>query len=61
MENYKTTRYICNECDWEWETLSVDFEEEVIEDCTSCSSFNTREAVISAEISFIDKDFYSEN
>jgi|TARA_R110001583_G_scaffold163805_2_gene316265 hypothetical protein len=61
MKDYKTTRYICNECNWEWETLSANPEEEVIEECPSCGSFSTREAVISPEISFIDKDFYSEN
>ena len=61
MKNYKTTRYICNECNWEWETLSVSFDEDDTEECPSCCSFSTREAVISDEMPFIDKDFYSEN
>jgi len=52
MKDYKQNRYICNDCNWEWETLSVIIDADS-EDCPSCGSFNTQEAVVSPEVRFV--------
>ena len=53
MIRYKTIRWICNECEWDWQTLSVVIgDEQETEQCTSCNSFDVREAVTAPSIRF---------
>tara|TARA_R110000824_G_scaffold191101_3_gene372667 strand:+ start:1613 stop:1795 length:183 start_codon:yes stop_codon:yes gene_type:complete len=60
MKEYKTIRWICNECNWEWETLSDATDKQESEECLSCGSFDIRESVLSPKIDFRE-NFYSEN
>ncbi len=59
MRRFKTIRWICNECEWDWETLSVIMDDEQeTEQCPSCNSFDVREAVTAPSIQFVGDGFY---
>jgi|TARA_R100001530_G_C4316063_1_gene154412 predicted nucleic acid-binding Zn ribbon protein len=59
MKRFKTIRWICNECEWDWETLSVIVDEEQeTEQCPSCNSFDVRESIAAPSIRFKGSGFY---
>lgn len=54
MKDYTTSRWVCNECDWEWETLYVVTDDDNKEECPTCSSFDTRESAIAPSAIFTE-------
>jgi transposase-like protein len=51
MKNYNIKRWVCNDCAWDWNTLSVG---ETNEECPSCNSFNVIRSTVSAEDDFLE-------
>ena len=59
MRRFKTIRWICNECEWDWETLSVIIDDnQEVEQCPSCNSFYVREAVTAPSVKFRGMGYY---
>ena len=52
MKDYQQIRYVCNNCSWEWETLSIIVENDC-EECPNCGSFDTRESAIAPDVNFV--------
>jgi len=44
MKDYKEKRWICNECEWDWITLSAGDDTTDEEQCPNCNSFDIRES-----------------
>jgi len=46
MIDFKITYWFCNQCDHEWESVSV-YDKEESEVCPNCGGFDTRESEVS--------------
>ena len=52
MKNYNIKRWVCDDCAWDWNTLTVG---NTNEECPACNSFNLRESIVSAEADFLEE------
>ncbi len=59
MRKFKTIIWICNDCEWDWETVTVILDgEQPSEECPSCKSFDVRESVAAPSVRFHGNGFY---
>lgn len=59
MKKFKTIKWICLDCRWVWEVLSVFRDgEELYEQCTTCQSDNTKQIPSAPSVKFNGSGFY---
>ena len=59
MKTFKTIKWVCTDCHWIWEVLSVIIDgEEVYEPCPACKSSETKQIISAPSVKFNGSGFY---